>query len=107
MTISKKTLKNRPRKLAIAVPEMTESLIYDKDFYKWTRNQASYLKKKDFAHLDIENLVEEIESLGRSDKRALRSHLIILLLHLLKAKYQHEMQKNTHSWEASIKNARR
>lgn len=51
---------------------------YDKDFYKWTKQQALLLKKKQFSSLDIDHLVEEIESLGRSDKRALKSYFIVL-----------------------------
>jgi Domain of unknown function DUF29 len=48
---------------------------YDTDFYRWTQTQAAALRAKDFATLDLENLAEEIESLGRSDRRAIVSHL--------------------------------
>src|SRR5919204_82762 len=57
---------------------------YDTDFYRWTQKQAAALRAKDFAALDLENLAEEVESLGRSDRRAIVSHLERLLLHLLK-----------------------
>jgi hypothetical protein len=73
---------------------------YDKDFYKWTSDQASLLKKGEFSKLDIINLIEEIESLGRSEKRTLKSYLRNALLHMLKAKYQPE--RHTKSWDASI-----
>ena len=61
---------------------------YDKDFYSWTQEQAELLKHCRFAELDIENLIEEVETMGRSEKRELESRLTVLLLHLLKWKYQ-------------------
>jgi hypothetical protein len=78
---------------------------YDTDFYGWSEHQAELLKNKEFDKLDILNLIEEIETLGRSEKRTLKSYLIILLIHLLKVKYQPE--KHTRSWDLSIKNSRR
>lgn len=77
---------------------------YDKDFYKWTKDQSTLLKKGELQKLDIENLIEEIEALGRSEKRALESHLVILLMHLLKTEYQ--AKKKTNSWKRSIENAK-
>lgn len=79
--------------------------LYNKDFYKWTRSQVAILKKGNVQCLDLVNLLEEIESLGKSDKRALHSHLINLLMHMLKVNYQPE--KHTPSWDSSISNARR
>jgi len=61
---------------------------YDTDFFAWTQHQAAALRAKDFAALDLEHLAEEIESLGRSDRRAIASQLERLLLHLLKWAYQ-------------------
>ena len=81
------------------------STSYDQDFYQWTLDQAESLKKKEYAQLDLENLLEEIESLGNSEKRALESHMSNLFLHLLKRKYQPLM--DSHSWKYSIRNARR
>lgn len=77
---------------------------YDQDFYLWTHTQASLLKNKEFEKLDIRHLIEEIESLGNSEKRALESYLIVLLMHLLKIEYQ--PTKHSRSWELSIKNSR-
>lgn len=77
---------------------------YDGDFYLWTEEQSNFLKNQEFNKLDLAHLVEEIQSLGRSEKRALESHLANLLLHLLKIKYQ--PNKHTKSWDYSIKNAR-
>lgn len=61
---------------------------YEKDFYGWTQEQASLLRTGRLNELDIENLVEEVETMGRSEKRELESRLTVLLLHLLKWKYQ-------------------
>lgn len=76
---------------------------YEKDFYAWSLEQARLLKNKKLTHLDLKNLAEEIESLGKKDRRALKSHLIILLLHLLKIKVQ---KRKTNSWKQSISNSR-
>jgi hypothetical protein len=73
---------------------------YDKDFYSWTQEQAELLKHGRFAELDIENLIEEVETMGRSEKRELESRLTVLLLHLLKWKYQ-EVRRGR-SWQLSI-----
>ena len=77
---------------------------YDSDFYKWTKNQANFLKQKEFSKLDINHLIEEIESLGRSEKRAIESYLANLILHLLKIKYQ--PGKHTKSWDLSVTNSK-
>ncbi|MBV9390032.1 MAG: DUF29 domain-containing protein [Chroococcidiopsidaceae cyanobacterium CP_BM_ER_R8_30] len=82
-----------------------ESLdLYDRDFYQWTEQQAQHLRDREFSKLDITNLVEEVESLGRSEKNALSSNLRVLLLHLLKYKYQPE--KRTGSWSSTIREHR-
>ncbi len=61
---------------------------YEQDFYAWTQAQAAALRAKDWAALDVENLAEEIASLGRSDRRVIESQLVRLLHHLLKWAYQ-------------------
>lgn len=81
-----------------------KSTLYDRDFYNWTQITADQLRQWKFDLVDWDNLIEEIEALGRSEKRAIRSQLVILLLHLLKWQYQPEYQ--CHSWRASISNAR-
>ena len=70
--------------------------LYDTDFYKWTVSQADLLRNEDYAELDLENLIEEIESMGKRDKRELASRLTVLLMHLLKLHYQPERRGN--SW---------
>jgi hypothetical protein len=82
---------------------MTEPL-YDTDFYQWTQTQAAALRAKDVAALDLEHLAEEIESLGKRDRRAVESYLEVILLHLLKWAYQPE--RRGRSWEKSLLQAR-
>lgn len=78
---------------------------YDKDFHQWSLDQAKYLRTGAYNYLDTEHLIEEIESLSNSDQRAMESHFVVILLHLLKQKYQPE--KKTRSWELSIKASRK
>jgi hypothetical protein len=73
---------------------------YDTDFYTWTQQQANLLKTGRFSDADLENIIEEIESMGRSEKRELESRLSVLLLHLLKWQYQPARQ--CRSWRLSI-----
>ncbi|MBF2021827.1 MAG: DUF29 domain-containing protein [Hydrococcus sp. C42_A2020_068] len=79
--------------------------LYDKDFYLWLKGTAQKLRDRDFSNLDIDNLVEEIESMGRSEKRELYNRLIVLLMHLLKWKYQASYRSN--SWISTIIEQRR
>ena len=102
MKMETKTIRYSSKKKAISARKENS---YAKDFYNWTKHQASLLKKNDFCHLDILNLIEEIESLGRSDKRSLKSYLIVLLQHKLKLEYTPDKQGNSKSWRASIINA--
>ena len=83
----------------------TNSHLYDQDFYLWIETTAKQLKEGRFSEVDLENLIEEIESMGRSEKRALESNLLILLIHLLKYKYQQEKRNN--SWLSTIFEHRR
>jgi hypothetical protein len=55
---------------------------YDKDFYGWTQEQAGLLKAGRLSEIDILNLIEEVETMGRSEKRELTNRLTLLLVHL-------------------------
>ena len=81
------------------------STIYDEDYYLWIETTAKQLQERKFLEIDIDNLVEEIESMGRSEKSALKSNLVVVLMHLLKWKYQSSMRSN--SWKSSIREHRR
>ena len=78
---------------------------YDQDLYQWTVEQGRALRDRVTNALDYDNLAEEIESLGRSDKREIESRLENLLVHLMKWRYQPEWRSP--SREASIDEARR
>jgi hypothetical protein len=78
---------------------------YDADFFAWTMEQARLLRSGEFSQLDVENLAEELESIGRSDKRALDNRLTALLVHLLKWKVQ-ELHRSR-SWSGTIREQRR
>ena len=74
--------------------------LYEKDYQLWLENIVYKLKNKAFDQIDLDNLIEEIKSLGRSEKNALRSNLRVLLVHLLKWKYQ--QSKRSNSWQYTI-----
>ncbi len=73
---------------------------YDEDFHAWTQEQARLLRSGRFSDIDIENIAEELESLGRSDKREIGSRLAVLLIHLLKWAVQPDQRSN--SWRATM-----
>jgi len=79
--------------------------LYENDFYGWIQHQAHTLRTRNLSALDFEHLIEEIESMGRSEQRALESRLEILLIHLLKWQFQARLQSP--SWRFTIKEQRR
>jgi ribosomal protein L29 len=79
--------------------------LYDRDFLAWTQDQADALRRRSSNELDWENLLEEVESLGKQQRNELRSHLIVLLVHLLKWRLQPE--RRGRSWELTIREQRR
>ncbi|MFB2898636.1 DUF29 domain-containing protein [Aerosakkonemataceae cyanobacterium BLCC-F50] len=81
------------------------SMLYYLDFYGWTQEQAKLLQEGKWDCLDIPNLVEEIESLGRRERQELENRLGVLLGHLLKWEFQPENRSK--SWVATIREQRR
>jgi hypothetical protein len=73
---------------------------YEEDFYAWTNHNAKLLKEGKFNEVDIQNIIEEIESMGRSERNSLVNRLAILIAHLLKWRYQPGLQG--HSWKYTI-----
>jgi hypothetical protein len=77
---------------------------YDGDFYAWTLQTAQRLRSGCVDQVDLAQVAEEIEDMGKSDRRALEGHLKILMLHLLK--WRHQPSHRGISWRLSIANAR-
>jgi hypothetical protein len=75
--------------------------LYENDFYGWVQTTVKQLRERDLTNLDWDNLIEEVESLGKQEKRELVNRLIVLLMHLLKWEYQPE--KRSKSWLVTIK----
>ena len=83
---------------------IVEPSLYDRDFAAWSEEQGRLLRARSRSDLDWDNLAEEIETLGRSERSEIRSRLVILLQHLLKWEHQPERRKT--GWRASILDAR-
>lgn len=81
------------------------SSLYEEDYHLWLMNMIHQLQHKRLAELDRVNLIEELEAMIKSEKKALRSNLRIVLMHLLKYKYQSE--KRTNSWLFTIREHRK
>lgn len=77
---------------------------YQTDFYAWAMEQAALLRAGGLSTADIANIAEEIESLGRAEKRELVNRLTVLLLYLLKWRFQPGFRSP--SWNSSIREQR-
>ena len=82
-----------------------ETRLYDQDFNLWLAEQVTLLRQGRANELDLENLAEEVESIGRSDKREVYNRLTVLMTHLLKVQFQPD--KRTRSWRSTIREQRR
>lgn len=78
---------------------------HDEDFYAWAMEEANLLRQRRLNELDIDNLIEELESMGASEKREIRSRMEQLLKHLLKWQFQSDLQ--CRSWKNSIRHQRK
>jgi hypothetical protein len=77
---------------------------YDEDFFQWTQSTAEMIRQGRLAKVDLEHVAEEIEGIGKRDRREIRSCLIVLVMHLLKWEFQPELR--TPSWSATIREQR-
>jgi hypothetical protein len=84
----------------MAKPDPKPDDLYERDFYAWTQEQASKLRARAHNTVDWENVAEEIEGVGASEKREIRNRLKVLILHLLKWRYQPERRKE--GWRLTI-----
>ena len=74
---------------------------YEIDVVAWANEQARLIRAGRFDLLDLEHIAEEIEDVGKSERRELASRMAVLLAHLLKWQYQSERRGS--SWERTIK----
>jgi hypothetical protein len=79
---------------------MKQIAMYEQDFYAWSVQTATLIRQGSWSEIDALNLAEEIESMGRSEKRELINRLAILMMHLLKWQFQSE--RRSRSWEGTI-----
>lgn len=80
--------------------EFRKASLYDEDFYSWSYQQAALLRAGRLRDIDVENIAEEIESLGRSQASSLQSSFRLIAMHLLKM--LHQPEKCTDSWRNTV-----
>lgn len=80
--------------------------LYDVDFFNWTQSTAQLIRQGRLHEIDAEHVAEEIEDMGKRDRREIRSRLTVLLMHLLKWQLQPERRESS-SWRATIVEQRR
>ncbi|MBD2289494.1 MAG: DUF29 domain-containing protein [Microcystis sp.] len=84
-----------------------KSDLYEQDYYLWIEETRSLLENHQFSDLDLDNLIEEISDMGKSQRQSLKSYLTRLLEHLLKLVYwQSELEYNQRGWKNEIRNFR-
>ncbi len=83
---------------------LIKSVLYEKDYAVWVEQTVQSLRQGIFDSLDIDNLIDEVEDLGKSQRQALKSNLRVLLMHLLKWQYQSEHRSG--SWKGTIREHR-
>ncbi|WP_052566809.1 DUF29 domain-containing protein [Candidatus Magnetobacterium casense] len=79
--------------------------LYEVDFYQWAFHNADLLRQGRFTEIDLENIVEELEGMGKNNKRELASRLAVLIMHLLK--WQYQPKRRSRSWRETINNQRK
>lgn len=88
----------------IIMKAITSVSLYDKDYYLWLKTTINKLQNQQFKEIDVNHLIEELEALGRTEKKALRSYLRLIVMHLLK--WQYQPNKRSKSWKITIRNNR-
>ena len=78
--------------------------LYATDFYGWTQEQVALLRQKKLDYIDVTNLIEEIESLGKQQQQELKNRLGVLIGHLLK--WQYQPNRRSKSWKYTIQEQR-
>ncbi|MGV3491028.1 MAG: DUF29 domain-containing protein [Devosia sp.] len=85
--------------------DVTRLAGYDEDFSLWSAEQAALIRAGKLDRVDLENIAEEIESLGRSERHEIRNRLAVLMMHLLK--WERQPGERSRSWMATIRDQRR
>lgn len=80
---------------------MPSPSLYETDFYAWTQEQVTLLRNEQWSQIDLQNMIEEIQSLGKQQRQELRNRLSVLIGHLLKWQYQY--QRRSRSWLATLR----
>ena len=84
-------------------PSDSKTSLYNQDFYLWIEQTVQALKNRDLNSLDWDNLIEEVESMGRSEKRELKSRLLVVIEHLLKLMFwESEKLQNIRGWRTTV-----
>ncbi|MGB5594479.1 MAG: DUF29 domain-containing protein [Crocosphaera sp.] len=87
---------------------ISQENLYDKDFCLWIETTIKQIEAQEFDKIDWDNVIEELDSLGKSDKRELKNRLVVLLEHLLKLTYwETERDYNQRNWKGTIREQRR
>jgi hypothetical protein len=88
----------------MALPKIFYPELYEHDYYAWIREQVRALREHRIEDIDFENVAEEIEDLGKSEKRSVENHLETMLLHALKLSYAPGLSRdrNASLWENTI-----
>jgi hypothetical protein len=73
---------------------------YDVDFFAWTQRTAALLRSGRFDELDVEHLAEEVEDMGKRERRELGTRIVVVLAHLLK--WAQQPDRRSASWEVTI-----
>jgi len=97
------TNQQRQKSIMTAQTPLSLSVLYEEDFVLWTEKTAQLLKRKEFDRVDWENLIEEVECMGKSERQAITSLLTVLIEHLLKLSYwESEKERNARHWIVEI-----
>jgi hypothetical protein len=81
------------------------TIAYEKDIIGWANEQARLLRAGKFDLLNLKNIAEEIEDVGKSEQRELANRMAFLLAHLLK--WEHQPERRGASWQLTIRNQRK
>lgn len=85
--------------------QTSHNSLYETDFVQWVEATVAQLRSQSYETVDWANLIEEIEDMSRRERKALKSNLIVVLLHLLK--WQFQLEQRSGSWRSSIREHRR